>query len=75
MKTTIAIASATRRMNRRTGLALRARRAIAAADLFALCLDFAGISAIAPPLQLYRAGFYHARATPITIDVYFVQIL
>jgi hypothetical protein len=75
MKTTIAIAITTRRMNRRTGFALRTRRAIAAADLFVLCLDFAGISAIAPQLQNYRAGFYHAHATPITIDVNFVRII
>ena len=75
MKMTITIADTRRRTRRRTGPALRTRRAGAAADLFVLRLDFADISAIAPPLPNYRAGFYHAHATPITTDVSFIRTL
>ena len=75
MQMTITIASTRRRTRRRTGPALRTRRTDADADLFVLRLDFAGISAIAPPTPDYRAGFYHAHATPITIDVSFIRTL
>jgi hypothetical protein len=75
MTTTITIASTARRINRRTGLTLRARRARAVVGFFVLRLDFTGISAIAPPLQNNRAGFYHAHATPITTDVRIIRAL
>ena len=75
MKMMITITSTTRRMNHRTRRDLCRRRAAFAADLFVLRLDFAGISAIAPPLPYCRDGFYHAHATPITTDVSFNRTL